>query len=102
MERYQVGYKRPPKSTQFQPGISGNPKGRPKDVPNLKTVLLAALAASVGKSKTTVLEAMIAGVTEKAVKEGDLGATKLLLELYLKICGSGSERGNGLHDPVDF
>lgn len=28
---YTVGYGRPPKETQFVPGKSGNPKGRPKD-----------------------------------------------------------------------
>jgi hypothetical protein len=27
---YEVGYARPPSSTQFQPGASGNPRGRPK------------------------------------------------------------------------
>ncbi|MEQ1956649.1 DUF5681 domain-containing protein [Mesorhizobium yinganensis] len=27
---YQVGYARPPVSTRFQPGQTGNPKGRPK------------------------------------------------------------------------
>jgi hypothetical protein len=27
---YSVGYKKPPKSTRFQPGRSGNPAGRPK------------------------------------------------------------------------
>jgi hypothetical protein len=27
---YEVGYKKPPKRTQFKPGKSGNPKGRPK------------------------------------------------------------------------
>ena len=25
-----VGYKRPPSKTQFEPGKSGNPRGRPK------------------------------------------------------------------------
>ena len=27
---YEVGYKKPPKEYQFKPGVSGNPKGRPK------------------------------------------------------------------------
>lgn len=27
---YEVGYGKPPKHSQFQPGVSGNPKGRPK------------------------------------------------------------------------
>lgn len=25
---YEIGYKRPPRSTRFKPGRSGNPKGR--------------------------------------------------------------------------
>ncbi len=27
---YEIGYAKPPKKTQFKPGQSGNPKGRPK------------------------------------------------------------------------
>ena len=31
---YEVGYRRPPKASQFTPGRSGNPKGRPKGARN--------------------------------------------------------------------
>jgi len=36
-----VGHKRPPKSTQFQRGKSGNPRGRPKGIADFKTDLAA-------------------------------------------------------------
>ena len=30
MADYEIGYGKPPRSRRFQPGVSGNPKGRPK------------------------------------------------------------------------
>ena len=42
-----VGYGRPPKSTQFKPGQSGNPSGRPRGARNFRTELLEELAEPI-------------------------------------------------------
>jgi len=44
---YAVGYARPPKATQFQPGISGNPSGRPRGRPSLDELFLEEAARVV-------------------------------------------------------
>lgn len=40
---YKVGYGKPPAYTQFKPGHSGNPRGRPKDVQDPETLLRKAV-----------------------------------------------------------
>ena len=45
--KYAVGYARPPKKTQFQPGQSGNPAGRPRGRPSLDELLLEEAARVV-------------------------------------------------------
>ena len=40
---YEVGYGKPPRHTRFEPGRSGNPRGRPPGAKNMKTLLSKAL-----------------------------------------------------------
>jgi hypothetical protein len=65
MERYRprnskeaVGYKKPPKHSQFKPGQSGNPNGRPKGSNNFATDFKAALKALVRVTKDGVPRTM--------------------------------------------
>lgn len=83
---YEVGYKRPPRHTQFQKGQSGNPRGRPKGSLNLATVLDRTLRERVvinenGRRKTvTKLEAAVMQLVNKAAV-GDNQSLKHLLSL---------------------
>lgn len=44
---YEVGYGRPPKESQFKPGQSGNPRGRPKEAKGFKASLARELEAKI-------------------------------------------------------
>jgi len=83
---YEIGYGKPPKSGQFRKGQSGNPKGRPKGVPNLNRIIQQLLSEQVtitegGKKKrVSTLVATLMRLKEKALK-GDMRAIERVLVL---------------------
>jgi hypothetical protein len=87
---YEVGWGRPPKSTRFKPGQSGNPKGRRRDKKEqtamLREALEQKLSVEIGGEKRTItaLEALFKQVLKSALK-GDLKATRLLLDMHAAI-----------------
>lgn len=93
---YPVGYKKPPRHTQFKKGQSGNPKGRPKGTPNFRTALDQALKEQVlvnegGRRRSiSKLEAMVKQHVNKAVS-GDARAREQLLRVLHLVDDSFSE-----------
>lgn len=83
---YAVGFAKPPSAHKFAPGISGNPRGRPKGSANLASVLERTLREKVvvnegGRRKTlSKLEAAMKQLINKAAT-GDHAAIKLLVQL---------------------
>ena len=95
-EEYEVGYRKPPKTTRFEAGKSGNPKGRPKGSTNLATDLSAELSEQItvregGQARrVTKQRALIKSLTAQAL-QGDVRATTALLSLYARVMSEPTE-----------
>lgn len=79
MADYEVGYGKPPKSRRFQPGVSGNPKGRPKRKP-------LALAETIEKVLNAKIEYRERGQTRFA------SAQELSIKMLVDRAVSGDRR----------
>jgi Family of unknown function (DUF5681) len=85
-DAFAVGYKKPPRHSRFQPGQSGNPRGRQKGVRNLATDVKRTLEVPVrlndqGKARrVSTQEAALLRLREKALM-GDARALAQFLEL---------------------
>ena len=83
-----IGYKKPPKHTRFQKGVSGNPKGRPKKARDFGSELLREadsplIVSDNGKRKRIKKITGIAKqLTNRALK-GDMRALGKFLDHYL-------------------
>jgi hypothetical protein len=83
---YWVGYGRPPLSTRFRKGRSGNPRGRPRGSTDIAAILKRALGAPAAPAEdgapraVSKLEAMFEQQVDKAAA-GDLAALRFLTAL---------------------
>ena len=98
---YDVGYCKPPVATRFKPGQSGNPTGRPKGSPNLKTMFEKILKETISlregnvTKKITKAEAVVRGLVIGAMK-GDTRSQMTLFRLAEQI-GQFEERPATTH-----
>jgi hypothetical protein len=93
---YVVGKGRPPVSTRFKPGQSGNPKGRPKGAKNLVTYIFQALNRKVpmkdgGRIRKVTSREGIAEVTVNRALKGDHKVLPLIIDLD-RDSGAAQER----------
>jgi hypothetical protein len=90
MDRYKVGYGRPPRAKQFKPGKSGNPKGRPKGSLNLVNDLAAELSEQIavregGRTRRISKQrALIKSLLAKGI-QGEVRAAAAVLALYARV-----------------
>lgn len=88
---YDVGYGKPPVSTRFRPGQSGNPKGRSTGSRSFGQIVRDAVNEKVtvrtarGERKMSKIEAIVHTNTNKAM-QGDPKATDRLIKI-LQVCG---------------
>jgi hypothetical protein len=83
---YEIGYCRPPKATQFQPGQSGNPKGPGKPPRSIGAAADKALKSKVavvdqhGRRCSVPAEDMIMRTFPDAALNGDVKAAAFLMD----------------------
>src|SRR5438270_1490907 len=81
---FEVGFGKPPRSTRFKPGQSGNPNGRPRGAKNFATAIEQELVTRItvtenGRRRRVSKREVIAKHLVNKAASGDLKAIPLLL-----------------------
>lgn len=84
---YEVGYRKPPKHTQFKKGQSGNPSGKPKKILSEDEIVLRELNARVpitegGKQKRMAKMEIVLKRQVNLAMQGDPKAVRFVMENY--------------------
>ena len=83
-KKYVVGYKTPPKANMFKPGVSGNPKGRPRAINNFRQKFDKELREKIslkgGIGQIDKASAVTKVLVNKAIK-GDMQAVRQCVKL---------------------
>ena len=93
---YETGYGKPPKNSQYKPGQSGNPRGRPKGSPTSQEAFL--------REGSRIVTVQIGGKIEKFTRtqahwhlvyasalKGNLRASSLILQYELKFSQTSTD-----------
>jgi hypothetical protein len=98
-----VGYRKPPKHSRFKPGVSGNPRGRPKGARSLRDELQRELRmkVTVTENGKTVVVPRQTALLKRLVAEalnGKAWAMKLALDLRVRLLDIPQEVDLSLSD----
>lgn len=86
-DSYEVGFGKPPRSTQFRKGVSGNPKGRPKKALEFFAELIREAKSLITindngrRTRISKAQGIAKQVTNKALT-GDISALKIFFGSY--------------------
>jgi hypothetical protein len=109
-DEYEVGYGKPPKNRQFQKGMSGNPRGRPKKSQDFHSILMKESRSLIPinengrRSRISKQEALIKQLLNKAMT-GNIPASRIYFGLYLQalervaLVASPQPNKSGKYDP---